>query len=942
MESRFTHLRQRDTSVSMLRVKMSRRRSQSQKENRERAMNTRRQLDKLPELEMSSMDASILMANMSTIQEKTQNNAKPAKSLAVEDRLKQLERWKERKALEKEKKERERKGIFKTGLYHPKDTLTIVTLPVVPAAPKRAKETKVNIAPSQNTRVTRSMKQQLQVQKCLKTQDSNAAAKKAQPAVERSTKSLIAPVKPAQSATKTTVCTAEPALRALSTRSTNRPPVTAVPVVKDKPKDKAADTRITRSRVIGKPVAPPSGRERSSKASAGNTAQPPIPMEPELKEYEMQKLDEKPHPPSLTSCSKEEDMVMDQPQADSVSPVDTFEAPNSFAPEGFVFQAPAGLLNFKFEPLTPRSADAFLTPSSSISLPPVPVFSAEPNEPTSGSPHHYPAHTFPTVAPLTPGSPLESNHDVPYFRAEIVNETERLTGLCVHWESKVEDESIPEEMRDHMRTAIGQARLLMKERFNQFSGLVDDCELGRGEKITTCTDLQGFWDMVYYQVEDVQKKFNALKEAEGRGWIEEHKPPSRQRKVVKKLSAPPAKPTIAKAAVKSRLAAVKAAMKAKQQAAKAEQAAQNADSTQDNTCTNSQEPQYQAEAQIPETVVFDGGFFKVESPAKALGSVRRSSRLSAAMLPQASPCSKSLTPRRVTRQFLALEQTPVQGVASPAQPVFTPAHLHLTLKQTPAQAPQSHRGTPKSTRKTKDTINVSLCFSPVKEILSDDVQPDRSSVQQSESVSPQDSTTSVPQLGTPKPVDSQVVEEQGEPANAVNLDVSLSPRLSHYPCKTPPPSSQVPEPSSSLSFTLSPCMSPSQPIISSITAVEAQGSVCCTPDSSVVEEIPGLDIERYLLPSQRCSLSPRETVSIQTLSPLPVDVEMESPGGPSGDLLSQQEPALPVVSSVLTLQSPQVHTTESALLLFTPDLTDRIRQSVCPSDLMVFTPPTNV
>lgn len=51
-----------------------------------------------------------------------------------------------------------------------------------------------------------------------------------------------------------------------------------------------------------------------------------------------------------------------------------------------------------------------------------------------------------------------------------------------------------------MRTAVGQARLLMKERFNQFGGLVDDCEFGRGEKVTTCTDLQGFWDMVYFQV----------------------------------------------------------------------------------------------------------------------------------------------------------------------------------------------------------------------------------------------------------------------------------------------------------------------------------------------------------------------------------------------------------------------------------------------------------
>lgn len=83
MESRFAHLRQRDTSASMLRVKMSRRRSQSQKENRERTVNTRRQLDKLPELDISSLDASIAMANMSTIQEKTQNNAKFDKSRAL-------------------------------------------------------------------------------------------------------------------------------------------------------------------------------------------------------------------------------------------------------------------------------------------------------------------------------------------------------------------------------------------------------------------------------------------------------------------------------------------------------------------------------------------------------------------------------------------------------------------------------------------------------------------------------------------------------------------------------------------------------------------------------------------------------------------------------------------------------------------------------------------
>nr|XP_020471520.1 disks large-associated protein 5 isoform X1 [Monopterus albus]XP_020471521.1 disks large-associated protein 5 isoform X1 [Monopterus albus] len=935
MESRFAHLRQRDTSVSMLRVKMSRRRSQSQKENRERAMNARRQLDKLPELEMSSLDVSIAATHMSTIQERTQSNAKSAESRA-EDRLKQLERWKERKAFEREKRERELKGVFKTGLYHPKDTLTLIPLPVVPAAPnapKRAKEIKVNLAPSQSTRVTRSMKQQQQL-KPMKAQDPHALAKKAQPAVERSKRSQVAPVKPAP--TKTKVCAVEPIVGALTSRSTNRPPVTAVPLVKHKPKDKTADVRITRSRAVVNTVAPPLGREGKCKAPViNNNIQPPVNMEPKLKEPE-----EEPHSPSLTQCSDEEHTAVDQAPADSVpasNPVVALPSLSSFAPDSFVFQVPAGLSPFKFEPLTPRSADAFLTPSCSFSLPPAPMFSAEPSEPSpSRSPHCSPPRTSPTVAPLTPGSPLESKHDVLYFRSEIANETDRLTALCVHWESKVEDESIPEEMRDYMRTVVGQAKLLIKERFNQFSGLVDDCELGCGEKIITCTDLQGFWDMVYYQVEDVNKKFNALKEAEGRGWVEEHQPPPRQRKVVKKPSAASFKPTGTKAAAKSRLAAVKAAMKARQQKAEAEKAAKDAGNTEDNQCLNSQEPHPQAEAQVPDTVVFDGGFFQVESPAKALGSVRRSSRLSAAVLPRVSPFSNSFTPRRSTQRSVALSQTPVQ---MNAQPVYTPAHLHLILNQTPAKALKSQQGTPELTQKRKDVVNVSLCFSPVKEVCT-------SPVEQSGTVSPQDDTAAVPELVTPIPVHSLlpiVVEEQDKPAEAVNIDLPLSSSLSLSPCKMPT-FSKDPEPSSSLSFTLSPCGTPSQPAMASPPPVqgllEAQESLCPVPDTSVAEESLGLD-DCYLQPSQRCSLPSSEAVAIEMQSPAAVDVEMRSPRDQSEDLLTQREPAQIAVPSVFTLQSPQSQTAESALLLFIPDVKDRIRESVCPSDLMVFTPPSN-
>lgn len=62
--------------------------------------------------------------------------------VAADERLKQLERWKERKALEKEKekREKERKGVFKTGVYHPKNHVNAAPLPLAPAASTRVRE----------------------------------------------------------------------------------------------------------------------------------------------------------------------------------------------------------------------------------------------------------------------------------------------------------------------------------------------------------------------------------------------------------------------------------------------------------------------------------------------------------------------------------------------------------------------------------------------------------------------------------------------------------------------------------------------------------------------------------------------------------------------------------------------------------------------------------
>ena len=67
--------------------------------------------------------------------------------------------------------------------------------------------------------------------------------------------------------------------------------------------------------------------------------------------------------------------------------------------------------------------------------------------------------------------------------------------------------STDEDVAGQVRTTIGQARLLMnkKGRFEQFSGLVDNCANGTGEKKTTVMDLQGFWDLMAHTVSDVMQ-----------------------------------------------------------------------------------------------------------------------------------------------------------------------------------------------------------------------------------------------------------------------------------------------------------------------------------------------------------------------------------------------------------------------------------------------------
>ena len=106
-----------------------------------------------------------------------------------------------------------------------------------------------------------------------------------------------------------------------------------------------------------------------------------------------------------------------------------------------------------------------------------------------------------------------------HFRNLLKSETERITGLCEKWEEvSKSEEDLAEDVAGEMRSVVGLGRLVMAERFAQFGGLIDNCQFRKGEKETNVEDLQGFWEMIFLQVEDVDNKFVSLQELKDNNW----------------------------------------------------------------------------------------------------------------------------------------------------------------------------------------------------------------------------------------------------------------------------------------------------------------------------------------------------------------------------------------------------------------------------------------
>ncbi|XP_046968967.1 disks large-associated protein 5 isoform X5 [Vanessa cardui] len=228
---------------------------------------------------------------------------------------------------------------------------------------------------------------------------------------------------------------------------------------------------------------------------------------------------------------------------------------------------------------------------------------------------------------------------VDHFRKQLDSEIKRMTEMCETWDKILEQIALPEAVQEAVLGAVGQARLLMSQKLQQFASLLARCERPDPlQALVTPTDLHGFWDMVFMQVENVDMRFKKLEEMRARGWADEPVEPCVKHKVASKPAAR------SRPAATSRLKdIIAAARKAKKD--------------------------HQVDVAVPESAAqesktFDAGFFSVQSPVKspkqASTPVNKPSLLKAVLSNEANKsASKDLVPL-----------TPINLDATPARSIL--------------------------------------------------------------------------------------------------------------------------------------------------------------------------------------------------------------------------------------------------------------------------------
>ncbi|CAH1970809.1 unnamed protein product [Acanthoscelides obtectus] len=131
-----------------------------------------------------------------------------------------------------------------------------------------------------------------------------------------------------------------------------------------------------------------------------------------------------------------------------------------------------------------------------------------------------------------------------YFLKILNDQTSRLLVLADKIEKDILGCELPEEIVGKVRSATGKARLLVSQKMQQFRGLcTNNINQSVGEAFpTTNEDLQGFWDMVMLQVDQVDALFAEIYALRANNWKEPEKDKALKNGAVKTKKAVAVRP----------------------------------------------------------------------------------------------------------------------------------------------------------------------------------------------------------------------------------------------------------------------------------------------------------------------------------------------------------------------------------------------------------------
>lgn len=143
----------------------------------------------------------------------------------------------------------------------------------------------------------------------------------------------------------------------------------------------------------------------------------------------------------------------------------------------------------------------------------------------------------PKKEPNTDQQPTNVPKSATYFHQLVVKEEIKFKECCDKWNKILEEDNVPEEAHGNILSAIGQALLFQNKRFKQFKELIELHKDKSAEKAAYASDLHGFWEMIFYQVEDVHKRFADIELLRLNNWEEKKVEQVSRPKVMKKVAS---------------------------------------------------------------------------------------------------------------------------------------------------------------------------------------------------------------------------------------------------------------------------------------------------------------------------------------------------------------------------------------------------------------------